>query len=100
MASEPEVTVRIKLLERGQLRAFADVTIAFIGHELTVLGFRIIQKDNQVPWVALPTSSYQKEGKLVNKKLVECSRKLNQIIQEAILQEYEQARSKGPERAV
>lgn len=99
MSNEPEVAVRVKLLERGQLRAFADVTISFSGHELTVLGFRIIQKDNQVPWIALPTSSYQKEGKPVNKKLVECSHKLNQTIQEIILHEYERARSTGPGRA-
>jgi DNA-binding cell septation regulator SpoVG len=99
MANEPEVTVRVKLLERGQLRAFADVTIAFSSHELTLLGYRIVQKDGQPPWIALPSSSYQKEGKPVNKKLVECSRKLNQTIQEAILLEYELARSTGPERA-
>ena len=99
MPNETEVAVRVKLLERGQLRAFADVTISFSGHELTVLGFRIVQKDGQAPWIALPTSSYQKEGKPVNKKLMECSRKLNQTIQETILQEYERARSAGPERA-
>lgn len=99
MPNEPEVTVRVKLLERGQLRAFADVTISCSGHELTVLGFRIVQKDGQLPWIASPTSSYQKEGKPVNKKLVQCSRKLNQTIQETILLEYERALRAGPERA-
>ena len=99
MANEPEVTVRVKLLERGQLRAFADVTISFSDHELTVLGFRIVQKDGQAPWIALPTSGYQKDGKPVSKKLVEFSRKLNQTVRETILLEYERALSTGPERA-
>ena len=99
MANEPDVTVRVKLLERGQLRAFADVTISFNGHELTVLGFRIIQKDGHAPWVALPTSTYQKAGKPVNKKLLGCSRKLNRTIRETVLQEYERALSARSEPA-
>lgn len=96
MANELEVIVHVTPLERGQLKAFADVTISFSGHELTVLGFRIVQQDGQAPWIGFPTSSYQKDGKPVNKKLVEYSRILHQIIQERILQEYERARSAGP----
>ena len=89
MTNEPVITVELYPFEKGQLKAFADVTISLGPYELTLCGCRVIQNGNQPPWVALPTSSYQKDGQQKNKKVVECSRNLDRLIKEQILEAYE-----------
>ena len=89
--NEPTVTVEVKKMERGNLKAFADVTLETSLGEITLRGFRVIQKDEQPAWVALPSSSYQKDGKTVNSQLLEVSRKLKRQITDAVLAEYHKA---------
>jgi DNA-binding cell septation regulator SpoVG len=86
--TDPIITVEIKRLERGQLRAFCDVTLCFEHSELTLKGCRVIQKDGQDPWVAFPTSRYEKDGKVISKPVVECSQTLRRQITNTILTEY------------
>jgi DNA-binding cell septation regulator SpoVG len=83
------IAVDIKRLERGQLRAFCDVTLSFEHGELTLKGCRVIQKDGQEPWVAFPTNSYEKDGKTINKPVLEFSQTLRRQIITAILFEYD-----------
>ena len=88
MIDDVPVKVNVKVFEKGQLKAFVDITVCFGDHEITLLGYRVIQNGDQQPWIASPTSSYQKDGKSVNKKIVELSRKLDQIIKTKILVAY------------
>ena len=84
--SELKLTVDLRLLDgHGQLRGFADVTISFEAGEITVKGFRIVQKDGQAPWIGFPTISYTKDGQKINKPVLEVSRTLHRQIVDAIL---------------
>jgi hypothetical protein len=93
--SAPQLTVDLRLFVRGTLKAFADVTFpTAVGGELTVLGFRIVQKDGEGPWVAFPTSSYIKEGKPVNSPLLQISGSLKKHLTDAVLAAFEVARER------
>jgi DNA-binding cell septation regulator SpoVG len=89
--SESKLIVEVKKMERGNLKAFADVTLPTEFGEVTLRGFRVIQKDEQPTWVALPSSSYTKDGKIVNSPLLEVSRNLKRQITDAVLAEYHKA---------
>lgn len=89
MTTALEIAVELYPFEKGQLKAFADVTISLGPHDLTLCGCRIVQNGDQQPWVAFPTSSYHKDGQQKNKKVVECSRNLDRLIKEQILEAYE-----------
>lgn len=55
----------------GQLKAFADVILQTEVGEMTIVGFRIIQKDGGNPWVAFPKSSYlNKSGEQKERELL------------------------------
>lgn len=87
--SNETVIVELKLFDRGQLKAFADVTIALPVGEITVRGFRVVQKDSQtVAWIAFPAVSYSKNGKIINKEILEVSRGLKKQITDAIFTEF------------
>lgn len=88
---EPTLTVEVKKMDRGQLKAFADVTLTTPLGEITLRGFRVVQKDEQPAWVALPTSSYTKDGKIVNSPLLEVTRNLKRQLTDAVLAEYHKA---------
>lgn len=92
MSTHP-LMIEIKLIDKGYLKAFADVTLPANIGEITLRGFRVIQKDGQQPWVGFPTISYSKNGKTVNNPVVEVSRSVHREIAEAILREYELLRS-------
>lgn len=83
--SEQNIIVELKLYEKGSLKAFADVTF----EDLTVKGFRVIQKDGEGAWVGFPTSSYTKDGKVINVQIIEPSRSLKKKICDLILAEYQ-----------
>jgi DNA-binding cell septation regulator SpoVG len=91
MSESAPITVEVKKMERGQLKAFADVTLSTSLGEITMRGFRVVQKDDQPAWVALPTSSYTKDGKIVNTQLLEISRNLKRQLCDAVLAEYHKA---------
>lgn len=87
----PDTRIEIDLhrFEQGALKAFADATFAFGDTDLTVRGFRVIQRDGQQPWVGLPSSSFtNKDGKTVNKTVIEMSRRLHKAVTEQILAKY------------
>jgi DNA-binding cell septation regulator SpoVG len=84
-----KMTTEMKRIQRGQLRAFCDVTLSFEHGELTLKGCRVIQKDGQEPWIAFPTNSYEKDGKTINKPVLEFSQTLRRMITTAILAEYD-----------
>ena len=58
MNEQNSINVDIRPHEKGQLKAFADVTISTGVGEMTILSFRIIQKDGNPPWVAYPAINY------------------------------------------
>jgi len=85
---DDKLHVELRRLERGQLKAFADVTIPTALGEITIRGFRVVQKDGDSPWVALPTTSYSSNGSQVNKPLIDVARGVKQRLSEAILLEF------------
>lgn len=87
------ITAAAKLFERGQLKAFVDVTFKLSFGEVTVLGFRVIQNGTKDPWVAYPAVSYQKDGKTHNKPIVEATRALQPLLAQTVLDAYRKALS-------
>lgn len=93
MTGQNGMTAAVKLFERGQLRAFVDVTIALPCGEMTILGFRVIQNGSKAPWVAYPSISYQKDGKNINKPIVETTRAMQPVLAQMVLDAYHTALS-------
>ena len=84
-----ELQIEIRRFQRGALKAFADVKFIFGETDLTVPGFRVIQRNGAPPWVGLPSSSYtNRDGKLVNKPVIEMGRGLQKTVTEAILVQH------------
>jgi DNA-binding cell septation regulator SpoVG len=73
-------------LDKGSLKAFADVTIG----EITIKGFRVVHKDlvNSGPWVGFPQIRFEKDGKPTFRDVIEASRQVRREISEKILEEY------------
>ena len=81
--------VDVRVMEKkGSLKAFADVTFPTEIGEITAKGFRVISKEGNTPWVALPTNSYQKDGKYVNTPIIETSKLTTKRLPEMVLEEY------------
>ena len=81
--------VDVRIMDKeGSLKAFADVTFPTEIGEITAKGFRIISKEGNAPWVALPTNSYQKDGKYVNNPIIEASKLTAKRLADMILEEY------------
>ena len=81
-------------LDKGALRAFADVTISIIGSEITIRGFRVVHKDlvNSDPWVGFPQIRFEKDGKPIFRDVIETSKEVRKEIAEKILEEYDKNR--------
>jgi DNA-binding cell septation regulator SpoVG len=90
-----QITVELRLFESGSLKAYADVTLPSELGEITVKGFRVIAKDGNAPWVAFPTNSFTKDGKFVDRPLLEVGRTLKRQIAEEVLAEFEGAGTKA-----
>lgn len=87
--SDRNIIVELKVFERGSLKAFADATIPSPFGELTVKGFRVMQKEGETHWVGFPTSSYvNKDGKRIDNQIFEPSKGLRKMICDLILAEY------------
>jgi DNA-binding cell septation regulator SpoVG len=87
--SNPQLTVDVRVFERGTLKAFADVTFPSALGELTLRGFRVLQKEGEAPWVAFPSASYTKDGKVINSQLMQVSGSLKKHLCDAVLAGYE-----------
>jgi hypothetical protein len=85
------VTAEVKLFERGQLKAFVDVTLKTACGEITIFGFRVIQNAMKPPWVATPTISYQKDGKTVTKPMIGMPRSMQAFLTKLVLDAYSTA---------
>lgn len=75
----------LKIVNRGALKAFADVTFGI----LTVRGFRIVQQDGKQAWIGFPQITYEKNGQNKFSELLEIPRSLKKEITDALLAEYE-----------
>ncbi|MDD5261331.1 MAG: hypothetical protein PHD76_05720 [Methylacidiphilales bacterium] len=56
--------------------------------EITLKGFRVIEKDAGKPWVGFPQETYQKDGEWKNIPIVEVSPRTKRIISDSILENY------------
>ena len=84
------ISVELRLIENANsLKAAAKVTVSAepLG-EITLCGFRIIEKERGKPWVGLPQESYEKGGEWKNIPLLELSPRGKRTVAEAILAEY------------
>jgi hypothetical protein len=88
----PKLTVDVRLFERGTLQAFADVTFPSALGELTLKGFRVLQKEGEGAWVAFPSSSYTKEGKIINSPLLVVGGSLKKHLADAVLAAFKVAK--------
>ena len=88
---EGDFFAEIRKVDWGKVKAVGDVTFRLkSGDELTAFGFRIIQlSEKEKPWVALPQSSYLKDGETKNRQLLDLSRSLKKRLTDAILAAYE-----------
>ena len=93
MTGQNYMSAAVKLFERGQLRAFVDITFTLPCGEMTISGFRVIQNGTKAPWVANPSISYQKDGKTVNKSIVETTRAMQPVLMQLVLDAYRAALS-------
>lgn len=96
MRIEDPIIIELKVFERGSLKAFADVTIPTQLGELTVKGFRVVQKDGEGAWIGFPSTSYTKDGKTVNNQILETSKALKRKLTDLILAEYKRATGTAP----
>ena len=86
-----DIVVEVKRLHNsGALKAFTDATLITSSRgEITLKGFRVIQKDANDPWIAPPSSSYtNKEGKQINVPFLVISKAFKKELDESILKEY------------
>ena len=88
MADE-QIFVTIHRYESGQLKAFADVTLLTSLGEITIRGFRILQKPEQPPWVAYPATSFQKDGQPKFKNLIDAPQGTQRRLAQIILAEFD-----------
>ena len=86
--TESHITVDVRRIERGQLKGFADVTLASELGEITIKSFKVFQQPGEEPHVAFPTTSYVKDGAVVQKPLLDASPSLARQITEAILAQF------------
>lgn len=86
---ENNIIVEIRLFKNsGNLKAFADMILPNPLGDITIRGFRVVQKPGSEPWVAFPQTSFLKNGNVQYVPLLEMSRRLRSQIQELILEEY------------
>ena len=83
------MTVQLNRLDRGNLKALADVSIPSEFGEINLRGFRVIHKEGQDPWVGFPSSSYIKNGKTMNYPVLRLPASLERQIADLVLAEYE-----------
>jgi DNA-binding cell septation regulator SpoVG len=86
--SDDQIMVELRRIERGQLRAFADVTMPTAVGEMTIRGFRVVQKDGEQPWIGFPSTSYSKGGTQVNKPIIDVTQSVKRRLTDVILARF------------
>jgi hypothetical protein len=90
LIDQKDFSVEVTKVDFGSLQAFADLTIRAEAGEVTVKGFRVVHQKGKDAWVALPQTSYLKDGKTINKTVLELPKVLESRVKEAILLGYEE----------
>ncbi len=72
----------------GSIKAVATVTFQTPLDEITVNGFKVIQKDTEEPWVGFPQNSVCKDGNTRYFPILEVSKKMKRQIADVILAEF------------
>jgi len=86
---QPTIRVDLRRTDgKSPLKAYADITLITALGEITIRGSRVVQKDGQGPWVALPSASFQKDGILKRMDILEARRAILNQIKEVVLTEY------------
>lgn len=86
-----KIIVEIRLLapeKAKKMKATAKICFQAEFGEIMINGFRIIETEPQKPWVAPPSDSYTKEGKVYSKPIIELSPRAKQEVYWAILEAY------------
>ena len=87
--SDSKILVELRIIDKGSLKATADITLPSDLGDVTVRGFRVIHDGSKAPWVGYPSSSYVKNGETIRYPLLQLSARLKNHLAEAILAEYE-----------
>ena len=86
---ENTVLIELRRLENcGNLKAFADLIFPTSLGDVTIKGFRVVQKEGSDPWVGFPQTSFQKNGSTKYVPLLELNRRVRNQVQEIILKEF------------
>lgn len=74
--------IDIKKVSVGNVRAFVNLKI----NDILIHDFRIVQQENQKPWVSVPQVSWKdREGKTHYKNLIELPKEVKEEVNRAIL---------------
>jgi DNA-binding cell septation regulator SpoVG len=86
-----EILVELRPVEgQKKLRAFANITFDSAHGEITIYGFKVIEKDNGELWVAPPSTGKKDEstGDFRNFNIVKPGARFKAAYEDAILAEY------------
>lgn len=83
----------IRLVAKGSLRAFADVSIG----ALKIFGVRVIEPNGKSPWVSLPQQeSTGPDGTKKYRPIIEVPDQIKLAIQTAVLEAWRELEQKEP----
>ncbi len=73
------------------IKAFADISLDTGLGEISISGIKIIQKDDNKPFIIFPSISFKddKTGDFKNRKILSFSKRLEKMISNSVLKEYE-----------
>lgn len=79
----------IKVVDFGSLRALVSVQIPFMGGEIEVRGFKVIDQGDGRPWVAPPSREIVRDGRKEYYNIVRFpDKEAKKRFNERILEEY------------
>lgn len=90
------LSVILRRVDRGAIKAFADVTLKTAIGDFTLLGFRVVEQPGKEAWVGFPQASYVKDGQTVNKPVLDVTRSQEDLIKNAVLAQYRRAPADVP----
>jgi hypothetical protein len=85
------ILVHLSLLDRGALRALADLTLMTPDGPLTIRGFRVIQSPRSGFWIGFPSSAFVQNGRVVSKPILRLPRSLRHRIINVLLTSFQRA---------
>src|SRR5262245_29808338 len=85
------IRVTLRLIDRGAIKAFADVHLQAAIGDVTLCGFRVVAPPEKAAWVGFPQSSYVKNGQTVTKPILDLTRSQEDLVRNAVLAAYRRA---------